>query len=60
MPSSFSVQCPECNGSFPAHNELWRSGYKLLCPFCQSMFAQESSPLIILATGERVTRAPAD
>jgi hypothetical protein len=49
----FTVTCPACGGKFPCHPELWEVPYDLLCPFCQHMFPQAESPLIITGTGER-------
>jgi hypothetical protein len=53
MAQIFYVHCPACNGRFPCHPELWQVDYDLLCPFCANTFPQETSPLIITATGER-------
>jgi hypothetical protein len=49
----FYVTCPNCRGRFPCHPELWQVEYALLCPFCQTSFRQEESPLIVTATGEQ-------
>lgn len=64
MAQIFYVHCPACQGKFPCHPELWQVEYDLLCPFCGTSFAQETSPLIITAAGERrpgreVASAPA-
>lgn len=53
MAQIFTVTCPACGGQFPCHPELWQVAYDLLCPFCQTSFPQEESPLIITGTGER-------
>ena len=53
MAQIFYVHCPSCGGRFPCHPELWQVDYDLLCPFCGTTFPQETSPLIITATGER-------
>lgn len=39
----FWVQCPECDGKFYCHAEdLWDSGYDLLCPYCSATFGREA------------------
>ena len=53
MAQIFYVTCPRCRGRFPCHPELWQVEYDLLCPFCQHTFPQETSPLIVTATGEQ-------
>lgn len=53
MAQIFYVHCPSCRGKFPCHMELWQVDYALLCPFCQTSFHQEESPLIISAAGEQ-------
>ena len=42
MAHIFWVQCPACEGRFYCHTEdLWDSGYDLLCPYCSKTFTQE-------------------
>ncbi|HWD64123.1 MAG TPA: hypothetical protein VG405_03040 [Solirubrobacteraceae bacterium] len=42
MAEVFYVQCPNCGGRHPCHTEdLWDSGYDLLCPYCGNEFSQE-------------------
>jgi hypothetical protein len=42
MAQMFWVQCPDCDGRFYCHTEdLWDSGYDLLCPYCAKTFTQE-------------------
>lgn len=57
MAQIFYVTCPDCGGKFPCHPELWEVDFDLLCPFCQKMFPQSDSPLIITGNGEH--RRPA-